>query len=255
MFAPLKTGLLTLALALSAQAIAATNDLPANFDDAMALEMGMTPVEEFKRARKNVTRPPTAETLARLQRENRLLIVVDKSERGTRSTSQSLVAYEYGIEVFRTKVSTGTETMSPVTPSGRRYVRTTPTGHFRPTKVYTKYLSYTWNSPMDNAVFIVGGIALHATPRDAAHQGRLGQRASGGCVRLKIEDSLKVRELVMNSGRGFAEGNYVITNPERGRLLVTRNTVPVAPIVRNSGALVSTVAKVQGWDTTVLVHE
>jgi len=254
MFAPVKTGLLTLALAFTAQAIAAS-DLPANFNDAMALEMGMTPLKEYKAAKKNVSRPPTAETLARLQQENRLLIVVDKSKEGTRASSQTLVAYEYGIEVFRTMVSTGTETMSPVTPSGRRYVRTTPAGHFRPTRVYTKYLSHTWNSPMDNAVFIIGGIALHATPRDAAHQGRLGFRASGGCVRLKIEDSLRVRELVMNSGKGFAEGNYVVTNPERGRLLVTRNTVEVAPIVRASGEMVSTVAKVQGWDTTVLVHE
>jgi hypothetical protein len=258
--ASLKTALLAIALTLTTQAFAqaVSDDILLPFTDEMALEAGMTPLEEYLGSKKNVTRPPTPEALSRFQRDNRLVIIVDKSEKGTRPSSQTLVAYEHGIEVLRTKISTGLETLSPVTPSGRRYVRTTPTGHFRPQRIYTKYLSSTWNAEMDNAVFLVGGIAIHATPAGEAYEGRLGQRASGGCVRMKTSESLIVRELVMNSGRGATNFSVSPDKDEkdrvvRGRLQITNNRIPVAPIVRANGNLGT--GQISSWDTLILVHD
>lgn len=82
----------------------------------------------------------------------------------------------------RMNVSTAKEEVLPST--GR--CATTPAGFFRPYKIYRSYVSATFEgSQMPNAVFFFGGIALHATPNDSQHQARLGNRASGGCVRLQ----------------------------------------------------------------------
>ncbi|MFP5490980.1 MAG: L,D-transpeptidase [Bacteriovoracia bacterium] len=213
--------------------------------DEMALELGMTPADQVRRVK---MKAPSAELLRRLQEENKVVIVVNKAAAG--AGAQTMTIYENGEQVMKTKVSTGKEERVTAA-SGRTYVSTTPNGFFRPTKMYTDYLSYTWNAPMPNAVFFVGGIAIHAT--GASNYSKLGTRASGGCVRTTLEDSKKVREFVMDTGRGSAPGMYVIKKEAAGRNIITGNTVSVSAINRNSG--LRTGSLVQNWDTIIIVHE
>ena len=241
--------LLALTLSLTAPAFAAIDEseILQPFTDEMALEMGMTPIEAVEKVKKGSGAP----NVQRLIQENKVVILVNKKASGP--GAQTLKMYEEGVLTFETKVSTGTET--PVTAtSGRRYVRTTPVGHFRPVNIYTMYFSNTWKTDMPNAVFLVGGIAIHATPRDAAHQGMLGKRASGGCVRVKLEDSVKIRETVMNTGNGAGEGQFrTVTESHRRWRVTDTNRVTVPAIQRSNGA--RTGAMMKSWDTVIVVHD
>lgn len=186
--------------------------------------------------------------------------------------------------IFSADASTGKEVM--VTPPGQAArCATTPAGFFRPYKIYRSYVSGTWDSSMPNAVFIYGGIALHATPNDASHQGSLGRRMSGGCVRLQgpeyaramgfannseWDHSLKVRLEVMKSGKGtdMAAGNFTVTNETSTRVRIMNNEVTTQSIDRNgvfgwqpqprvaAGApLPAPVPKTErSWGTVVYVH-
>ena len=220
------------------------------FTEEMALEQGMTPMDELDQEKAAFKLAP--ETLERIKRENRVVITVDKRPHTVGGNAQRLIMYKDGIEVFRTKISTGTETMVTAT-SGRRYLRTTPTGFFRPANIYTMYFSNTWKSDMPNAVFLVGGIAIHATPADASHEGMLGQRASGGCVRTKLSDSKFIRETVMDTGKGSAQGQFsTVTESHRRWKVTDSNRVSVPAINRYSG---EEGAAIKSWDTVIVVHE
>ena len=251
-FNALKTALASMALVMSIQANAFVEDseILQPFTDEMALEMGLTPIEQVV-AQGNVKKGISPATVQRLIQENKLVILVNKAAAGP--GAQTLNMYEEGVKTFTTKISTGLETRVTAT-SGRSYVRTTPVGYFRPVNVYTMYFSNTWRSDMPNAVFLVGGIAIHATPRDAAHQGMLGKRASGGCVRTKLEDSLFIRNKVMDSGNGSAEGTFrTVTESHRRWKVTDSNRVSVPAIRRADG--VRTGAMMNSWDTVVVVHE
>lgn len=251
-FASVKVALATFAIAASVQAKAMVEDteILQPFTDEMALEMGMTPADEVV-ASANVRKGITPATVQRLIQENKIVILVNKKAAG--AGAQRLTMYEEGREIFSTKVSTGTETMVTAT-SGRRYLRTTPVGYFRPVNVYTMYFSNTWKSDMPNAVFLIGGIAIHATPNDASHAGRLGQRASGGCVRVKDTDSLFIRQKVMDSGNGSGEGQFrTVTESHRRWKVTDANRVSVPAIRRADG--VRTGAQMRSWDTVVVVHD
>lgn len=250
-FNALKTALVSMTLVASIQAKAFQEDseILQPFTDEMAIEMGMTPADEVVASK--VKKGISPATVQRLIQENKVVILVNKAAAGP--GAQRLTMYEEGVKTFETKISTGTETMVTAT-SGRRYLRTTPVGHFRPVNVYTMYFSNTWKSDMPNAVFLIGGIAIHATPRDAAHQGMLGKRASGGCVRTKLEDSQLIREVVMNSGNGAGEGQFkTVTESYRRWKVTDANRVTVPAIRRADG--VRTGAMMKSWDTLVVVHE
>lgn len=251
-FASVKIALAALSVvaSLSTHAVVEDTEILQPFTDEMALEMGMTPADQVVRATKGRA-AISPSTVQRLIQENKLVILVNKAAAGP--GAQRLTMYEEGQKIFETKVSTGTETMVTAT-SGRRYLRTTPVGYFRPVNVYTMYYSNTWKSDMPNAVFLVGGIAIHATPNDAAHAGRLGQRASGGCVRVKDTDSKFIREKVMESGNGAGEGQFTTVTESYRRWKVTdANRVSVPAIRRADG--VRTGAMMKSWDTVVVVHE
>jgi hypothetical protein len=213
--------------------------------DEMISELGMTPIEEIDASK---MKAPTSAQIAKLVEEHKVVMLINKSAKGP--NAQTMTVFENGTEVLKTKVSTGKEERV-TSASGRTYVSTTPNGFFRPTKMYTDYLSYTWNAPMPNAVFFVGGIAVHAT--GASNYSKLGSRASGGCVRTTLEDSKKIRELVMETGRGSAPGMYVVKKEAAGRNIITGNTVSVSSVDRNTGA--KTGKLVQNWDTLIIVHE
>ncbi|MEM7696429.1 MAG: L,D-transpeptidase [Pseudomonadota bacterium] len=82
--------------------------------------------------------------------------------------------------------------------TGKRGYRT-PTGSYRPTRMYRKYFSRKYHgSPMPNSIFFRGGYAIHGTYYTKA----LGRPASHGCVRLAPGNARKLYNLVRKHGRG-----------------------------------------------------
>lgn len=218
--------------------------------DEEALAEGMTPIEQAVMTEMNAVLTPglNSEGVARAVQSHRLVIAVNKAAKGP--GAQTMTIYENGVEILKQKISTGREKTEKAK-SGRVYLSTTPKGFFRPTKMYKDYLSYTWNAPMPNAVFFIGGIAIHATTK--SHYAELGTRASGGCVRTLLETSALVRAKVMDSGRGSQPGQFKVAAEAKGRNIITQNTVAVDQISRQTGDILN--AKVNSWDTVIVVYE
>ncbi len=218
--------------------------------DMEALEEGMTPIEDYAMLEMKAVVTPglNSEGVARAVKSYPLVIAVNKKAKGP--GAQTLTMYENGVEILKQKISTGREKEETAT-SGRKYFSTTPKGFFRPSKIYKDYLSYTWNAPMPNAVFFIGGIALHATTK--SHYKELGTRASGGCVRLLLETSKTIREKVMDTGLGSQPGQYKVFAEAKGRNLITQNSVVVDKISRSTGEIIN--AKMNSWDTVIIVYE
>lgn len=83
----------------------------------------------------------------------------------------------------------------------------TPTGSFRPGRMYRRYFSRKYdNSPMPYAIFFRGGYAVHGT----GYVRSLGRPASHGCVRLHPANAATLYALVGEIGKG------------RTRIVVTR---------------------------------
>jgi lipoprotein-anchoring transpeptidase ErfK/SrfK len=118
----------------------------------------------------------------------RLVVKVSKQE-------QRLWVYEDGNLTGSWLVSTGTEARK-CPPNGGCYRATTPVGDFTPQRMYERYTSKKWNARMDYAIFIVGGIALHMTD----HVEQLGTRASGGCIRQRVDNAQRLFQLVRKYG-------------------------------------------------------
>lgn len=73
----------------------------------------------------------------------------------------------------------------------------TPTGEYRPKRVYERYYSRQYNNaPMPHSVFFYRGYAIHGTTAVA----RLGRRASRGCVRLHPDAAKTFYGLVRRYG-------------------------------------------------------
>ena len=215
--------------------------------DEEALDEGMMTADEYIMTEMKAALTPglNSDGVAEAVKNHRLVIAVNKAAKGP--GAQTLTMYENGIEILKQKISTGREKQEKAA-SGRVYFSTTPKGFFRPTKVYRDYLSYTWNAPMPNAVFFVGGIAVHATTQ--SHYKELGTRASGGCVRTPLEISKTIREKVMDSGLG---SQFKVVNEAKGRNRIMSNTIKVNQVNRYSGEMES--ARVDSWDTVVVVYE
>ena len=134
----------------------------------------------------------------------RLVIVVNKAKQGTAVDAQTLEAFVDGELLFRTVVSTAKEKKvfagpSKLYPNGREYTATTPEGAFVITRRSINHVSSTWQgASMPFAQFFIGGIAIHATTPD--HFEMLGQRDSGGCVRMHPRDAKIIWELVGKIG-------------------------------------------------------
>lgn len=217
--------------------------------DAEALADGMTLIDQaFESSQSSRINNPLRKDIESAIQQNRLVIVINKRASG--ADAQTLKIYENGIEVLKTKVSTGREKTEDSV-SGRKYFSTTPKGFFRPTKAYTDYLSYTWNAQMPNSIFFIGGVAIHATGK--SYYPQLGTRASGGCVRTTQEVSELIREKVMDTGRGAMAGMFKIINEAKGRKRISNNTVSVPRVDRSTGAHLN--ATVQSWDTVIIVHD
>ncbi|MGE4371618.1 MAG: L,D-transpeptidase [Xanthobacter sp.] len=95
------------------------------------------------------------------------------------------------------KVNGVTRYSWPVSTARRGYV--TPTGTYRPQRMYQEYYSRKYNnSPMPHAIFFRGGYAIHGSY--ATH--RLGSRASHGCIRLSPRNAARLYSLVRTHGPG-----------------------------------------------------
>lgn len=82
---------------------------------------------------------------------------------------QTIVVSEHGDVKYTWPISSGAEGYA------------TPRGTFHPQWIAKMWYSKQYdNAPMPNAVFINGGVAIHATP----HVSSLGRPASHGCIRL-----------------------------------------------------------------------
>ena len=104
--------------------------------------------------------------------------------------------------------STGRE-QSEVNARGRASFTTTPSGYYQldPRRMYRRYQSWSWDQPMPHAMFfnwerrgLQTGLAIHAASGD--WQGRLGSRASAGCVQLAPENARTLYDLVRGQYRG-----------------------------------------------------
>jgi hypothetical protein len=218
--------------------------------DQEAVDDGMMPIEDYvvSEMKAVVTPGLNSEGVARAAQTHRLVIAINKASKGP--DAQTLRIFENGVEVLKEKISTGREKEEKAK-SGRVYFSTTPKGFFRPTKVYRDYMSYTWQAPMPNAVFFIGGIAVHATGK--SHYPELGTRASGGCVRTKLEISKLIREMVMETGKGKEPGQFKVVKESEGRNRITNNMVVVDKINRQTGDIMN--AKLNSWDTVIVVYE
>ncbi|QRG09692.1 L,D-transpeptidase [Xanthobacter dioxanivorans] len=85
----------------------------------------------------------------------------------------------------------------PVSTARRGYV--TPTGAYRPQRMYRTYFSRKYyNSPMPYSIFFRGGYAIHGSYEVS----RLGAPASHGCVRLHPGNAATLYGLVQTYGAG-----------------------------------------------------
>ncbi|MCB1386424.1 MAG: L,D-transpeptidase [Nitratireductor sp.] len=102
-------------------------------------------------------------------------------------SEQTMYVYQNGFLMHRWKVSTAR--------SGYR----TPTGSYRPQRMYKKYFSRKYdNAPMPYSIFFHGGYAIHGTN----HLKALGRPASHGCVRLHPENAAQLYSMVQRAGSG-----------------------------------------------------
>lgn len=124
-------------------------------------------------------------------KEFRYVVVVNKAETG--KEAQTIKVYEYGQLIRQEKVSTGRDKFEK---KGENHAKNdswtvTPTGYYTPTFLSKDHRSsayggaFSWlvgGTKMPFAIFFNGGIALHEAPKGT--EGKLGKKASGGCVRL-----------------------------------------------------------------------
>jgi hypothetical protein len=176
-------GLLTLLLIPRVASAEFAGNFEAAYDESLFSEMLEISSLESQDTEKQFSSSPDDIHRAKM------VIVINKSTIG--STAQKMKIYIDGTLAYEWKVSTGREKLEKAK-SGRVYVTTTPVGYFRPTKLVANYHSNTWKADMPNAVFFIGGIAIHASN----HIEQLGQRASGGCIRLAPSNAKALFQLI-----------------------------------------------------------
>jgi hypothetical protein len=137
------------------------------------------------------------------------IIIVNKANEG--ADKQTIKLYVNGKLTLVSKVSTGREKFEAGCAAGqdpkkdhcseRAYWSTTPVGYFDVDKLVENYFSNLWKTWMPFAVFFESGIATHQAP--AGTEGKLGGRASGGCVRLHPNIAPVIYKAVQDAGQGL----------------------------------------------------
>ena len=142
-------------------------------------------------------------------REYTNVIVINKANEG--KNKQTLRLYVDGKLQLITKISSGREKYEIGCSAGqnpkkdhcsvRAYWSTTPVGYFDTDKLDQRYYSNLWQTWMPYAVFFESGIATHQAP--AGTEGKLGERASGGCVRMHPDKAPLIFKAVEKAGKGL----------------------------------------------------
>lgn len=137
------------------------------------------------------------------------IIVINKANDG--SEKQTLRLYVNGQLQMQTKISSGREKFEAGCKPGqepkrdhcsnRPYWSTTPVGYFDVDKLDERYFSNLWQTWMPWAVFFESGIATHQAP--AGTEGKLGERASGGCIRMHPDKAPIIFKAVQAAGQGL----------------------------------------------------
>ncbi|AZZ35402.1 hypothetical protein CIK05_00830 [Bdellovibrio sp. qaytius] len=142
-------------------------------------------------------------------KEFKLVVVINKANTG--NDRQTLRVYENQKVILLTKISSGRETYEKGCGPGqepkkdhcsqRAYWSTTPVGYFDVDTLDENYFSNLWQTWMPYAVFFESGIATHQAP--AGTEGKLGGRASGGCVRMHPNMAPVLFSYVQKAGKGL----------------------------------------------------
>lgn len=258
-----------LLLASAAQALGG-GEARDGISEQEALELGMTPYEEYiNESAKAIDEESFASGVAD-EDKARVVIIVNKAKKGTHPDAQTMRVYLDGVFVHAFVVSTGSE-RRVTTRAGKSYISTTPTGYFRPRRLYRRYFSSLWGgATMHYSVFYIpnSGIALHATTPSHYHE--LGSRASGGCVRLRPEDAKTVQDLVLETSKlkddifaagDFAHPSFLYDEPVRasnGKRYIRKRYKenkwqrPVLGVYRRSGQIYNE-TKWKSTDTLIVV--
>jgi hypothetical protein len=248
--------------------MAFSNQNLSNFDgkiitDEMAKELGMTEMETtkgqgfFQKLGNLFFREDKAleKSLVPDPLKAEVVAIINKSKEGTASSAQTLKLYYKGDLLHTFKVSTGKEVKVTAT-SGKVYVASTPIGYFRPTTIWKEYQSSLWvGASMHNPVFFINGIAIHATTE--ANYPVLGNRASGGCVRLHPDHAKIFNELVLSTGLDsyrIVSKNLTVNGTKIVRNQVVGGDISIPAVERASGNIL-TKKKVQSWDSLIIVKE
>lgn len=137
------------------------------------------------------------------------VIVINKANEGI--DKQTIRVYVNGKLKEFSRISSGRENFEKGCMAGqlpkrdhcsrRAYWSTTPVGYFNVDELVENYFSNLWETWMPYAVFFESGIATHQAP--AGTEPKLGERASGGCVRLHPSTAPKIFAMVKNAGKGL----------------------------------------------------
>jgi lipoprotein-anchoring transpeptidase ErfK/SrfK len=194
-------------MSANSYALTMENVLDSNIEltDEMAQELGMTPVEnvvanELKMMSKNASEGIDLKDDTVTSRLAKVVVIINEGDRDAMMNPEGQTAKLYidGRLENTFDVSTGSRAMKKTT-SGRTYIAVTGHGVFRPNSAHLRWFSRTFfGADMRYAVFFNGGIASHKTGALKT----LGQRASGGCVRMKEHEAKIVNEAMRATGEG-----------------------------------------------------
>ncbi len=175
-------------------------------------------------------------------KEFHYVIVINKAEFGL--DSQTIKVYEYGYLILQDLVSTGRDEYEF---AGEHYSlkdswTVTQTGYYTPTflnknhksSAYGRWHWLTGGTKMPYSIFFNGGIALHQAPKGT--ESLLGQKASGGCIRLKEEVASELFERIRETQGSRipkfnvdgtivtdAKGNYSYNTSAFSALIIVKN--------------------------------
>lgn len=115
---------------------------------------------------------------------------------GLDATAQAIVRIDIDLSSQTMHVSSNEGDYDWAVSTGRPGFRT-PSGHYRPQRMYVMTHSNEYeNAPMPHAIFFSGGYAIHGTYATGA----LGQVASHGCVRLSPGHAAALYAMVEREG-------------------------------------------------------
>ena len=223
----------------------------------MALELGMTPLEKY--LEKSNIQFELATNLGLDVENNELnkqiapvVFIINKSKRTkTNPEGQSIRYYVNGIFQRQFSVSTGKDGLVETT-DGEIYFASTPVGFYRIKKAYDHYYSYSFfGAYMRYAMFFNEGIAIHATKQTWS----IGNKGSGGCVRMREEDIKILSDLLLETGENHREieTQRICKGQTCYNRELFKNRILLNDVEEKSSALMA--KKILTYDAVVVVRE